>query len=221
MIWGGSALGLFLARSLERTGTKVKLIMSDVESLGEIVDEFQDILILRGEGTNQELLIEENIHDVDVFIAASLHEEDNILASLLAKKLGAQMSMALVNKATYLPLVSAIGVDVVVSSHVAAASAIFRHIHAGSILSEFSLKQHEAGFIEIQANEENPFLGKPLKTLKLPAGILISAIVRGDTVIIPSGDDTFELGDHVVIFVLRSAMKRLKKLLGLKLEFLE
>ncbi len=218
MIWGGSTLARILAHELESQGTRVKLIIKDHEAASQMADELQDTLILHGEGTDQNLLNQEGISDMDAFVAASPDEENNILASLLAKKLGARVCMALVSKATYTPLVSAIGVDVVISSRLAAASAIFRHIHSRSIISEFLLQQETAGFIEIDLSPEIPICGSHLKNLKLPYGVLIVAILRGDEAIIPSGEDMLLAGDRAVIFVIKAALKKLEGLLDIKLE---
>jgi len=219
IIWGGGVLGRSLAHSLESQGTKVKLIISEQEAELELVDELSSTLILTGEGTDQALLEEENISDSDAFFAVTADEEDNILSALLAKKLGARTSMALVNKAMYLPLVHAIGVDVVVSSRIAAAGAIFSHIHSGSIISECSLRHLGAGFIEVEATSQMPLVDKTLEEAKIPYGILMAAIVRDDQFFIPSGKDAVKVGDRLVIFVTQGAEKKLEKLLNIKLEF--
>ncbi len=220
MIWGGGPLGRILAHALEEQGTKVKLIVGGAEPAHEIVDEFQSILVLTGDGKDKNLLVEENIQDMDAFIAVTPDEEDNILSSLLARKLGARTSMALVNKATYLPLVQTIGVDVVVSSRIAAASAIFTHIHADSVLSELSLKYLAAGFAELEVSDEMPISGKTLAEAKIPHGAIIAALEREGEVRIPSGEDTIRAGDKIVVFVTKGAQQKLEKLFDLKLDFL-
>lgn len=218
MIWGGSALGRILAHSLEEQGAQVKLILSNANDAAEIVDQFSQTLVLHGDGTDQALLNEENVGDVDAFVAATSAEEDNVLAALLAKRLGAKTSVALVNKRAYLPLVSAIGVDVVVSSRIAAATQIVKHIHTESVIPEFSLAQGGAGFVEIEAAEGMGLLNTPLKELKVPHGVLVGGIQRRDEIIIPGGDDVIQIGDKVVLFVLRSARKRFEKMFKVKLE---
>ena len=215
MIWGGGSLGRSLAHALESQGTKIKLIVSKEESTVELPHS----LILTGDGKDRNLLVEENIKEIDAFIAATPDEEDNILSALLARKLGARTSMALVNKASYLPLVHSIGVDVVVSSRMAAAGAIFSHIHSDSIVSEFSLRHHGASFIEIVLTKDMPLSGKTLAQAKIPRGILIAAIVHEDTVAIPTGEHRIEAGDRVVIFCVDGMQSKLEKLLNMKLEF--
>ncbi len=218
VIWGARPLVKILVHLLEDRGTSVKVILDNPAIAAEFVDEFRNTLVLEGSGTDQSLLLEENIDEADAFIAAADHDEDNILAALLAKRLGARCSMAVINNASYLPLVTAIGVDAVVSSRIAAASSIFRHIHEGSVISEFSLMHHGATFLELVAQKSSKLLDVPIKKLKLPYGVLIGGIVRQEEVIIPSGEDIIRENDKLVIFVLRSARAKLEKLLNLKLE---
>jgi len=218
MVWGSSPLVKILVHSLEAQGADVKLLISESAAASSLVDEFRHTLLLQGDGTDEELLLEEGIDEIDAFIAASDHEEDNILAALLAKRLGVRATMAVVSKSTYIPLVTTIGVDAVVSSRVAAASAIYHHIHSDSILSEFSLMHRGASFIEIRANSKISFLGTPIRKIKFPYGILIGGIVRLGEVIIPTGDDVVLEGDTMLLFVLLSARQKLEKLLNIKLE---
>lgn len=219
MIWGGNFLGRSLVRSLEAQGIQVKFIISNPELALEVVDEFEDTLILHGSGTDQNLLVEENISEIDAFVAVTPDEENNILGSLLAKRLGVPLVMSLINKNTYLNLVHAIGIDVAVSSQVAAAKAIFHHIHSEAVISEFSLRNLGAGFIEIEVSSGMPITGKTLAEIKSPHGVIFSAIVRGGQVIIPRGSDLILAGDRLVLFVLNTAQKKIEKLLGMKLEF--
>lgn len=219
MIWGGSGLGKSLAVGLENEGMSVKMIVSDQGMAQSLADQLRKTLILTGDGKDHNLLQEENIQEIDAFIAVTNDDEDNILSSLLAKRLGARMSMALVNKASYLPLVSAIGVDVVVSSRLAAATAILQHVHSETIIAEFPLRNFGAGFIEIDITDEMPFIDTPISELRFPNGIIIGAVVRDEEVIIPYGETRLQPGDRVVIFVRRTAVKKLESILNLKLDF--
>lgn len=218
LIWGGSGLGRYVARTLQSKAKNVKLILSEEREALQMADQFESVLVLHGDGTDQELLLEEGIGSTDIFVAVSQHEEDNIIASLLAKRLGAKMAIALVDKAEYLPLVSKIGVDIVVSARVAAGTAIFNHIFSRSAVSEFSLRHQGAGFISIIVNSDLEIADRPLKEAVFPPGILIAAIIRDDQAIIPTGETVIQIGDQVIVFVIQSAHKRLERILQMKLE---
>lgn len=218
VVWGGTVLGHFVTSELQSNGVDIKLILEEKLLNDELLDCFPECLVLQGEGTDQRLLEEENIASTDAFIAASEHEEDNVLAALLAKKLGAKKVMALVNKRTYMDLVSAIGVDAVVSTQFAAASAIFKHIHPDAIFSDSALNVYDTNFIEVKLQPEMPYVGKTIKDLNLPQNVLIIAIVRNGNILIPKGNDLIEAYDSVVIFSRRKQLKKLSKQMAIKLD---
>ena len=221
MIWGGGSLGKALTHALEEEDIQVKLIVSQEHSTHELLDEFKNTLILVGDGKDKALLLEENIQDIDSFIAVSNDEEDNILSALLAKKLGARSVMALVNKASYLPLVHAIGVDVVVSSRAAAANAIFAHIHKeDALIADPSLRHLGAGFLEIVIEEGMPIAQKTISEVRFPSGVLCAAMIREEEIIMPSGDALPAVEDTLILFITKGAHVKLEKLFGKKVEMI-
>ena len=217
MIWGDTGFARALAHNLENNNLNVKLIVPKVRS-NEIIEEFEETLLVEGDITNQNLLLEENIHEADAFLALGEEEEENILAALLSKKLGADFCVALINKSSYLPIVNSIGVDTVVNSYLAASLAIFKFIYAGSIISASSLVHTEASYIEIIADAKISFIDKKIKDINIPYGILITAIIRDEEVIIPTGEDIIRMGDRIVIFYISSAVSKLEKILNIKLQ---
>ncbi|MCB0318202.1 MAG: Trk system potassium transporter TrkA [Bdellovibrionales bacterium] len=222
MIWGGSAIARPLVEQLTKLGVDIKLLMTESWRAQEAAEDVSDnVIVFNGSGLDQDLLEQENVSSFDAFFAVSADEEDNILSSLLAKRLGAKVVFALINQPDYLPLTSAIGIDGVVSSRVAAAAEIFQHIHADAVASELLLPEHNAGFLEVYASEEMSFINIPLKDLKLPHGIIIAALVSKNGVKIPKGDDAIKAGDRVVIFVEANAVKKLEKILNIQLEFFQ
>ena len=222
MVWGGSTVARPLVEQLTELGVSIKLLLHEQDRAVEASEDVGDnVLVLHASGLDQELLEQENAADVDAFFAVSRDEEYNILSSLLAKRLGTKVSFALINVPDYLPLVSSLGIDGVVSSRVAAATEIFQHIHADEVASEFLLPEHNAGFLEVYASEDMTFTGIPIKDLKLPHGIIIAALIGEEEVKIPRGDDAIQVGDRVLIFVEGSAVKKLEKILNIQLEFFQ
>lgn len=221
MIWGGTILAHFLTKELETIGVKTKLILPEDNITDDTLDHYPETLVLQGEGTEQRLLLEENINAVDAFVAASPDEEDNVLAALLAKKLGAHMTMALVNKRTYLDLVTTIGVDTVISTQAAAATAISKYIHPETVFSGSALSAYDTGFLEIELHEDMPFINSKISEFKLPQGVLLVAIVRKNHIIIPNGNDTLEDHDTIVIFSQRAELKRLEEILNFKIDVID
>ena len=219
MILGGGDIGVDLAQSLERKDIKTKLIEHDEQKCEEIADKLEKTIVLRGDGTDQELLEEENIKDTDVFIAVSENEQTNILVSLLAKRLGAKKVIALINNLSYTSLVSNIGVDNVISPHLSAISRILQFIRKGKVLSVASFHKENAEAIEIVALETSDLVNKPLRDIKFPKGAIIGAVVKDNDIIIPTGDTIIFPGDRVIIFSLTSAIPSVEKTLMVKMEY--
>ena len=165
------------------------------------------------------LLEEENIKDVDVFIATSEDEQTNILVSLLAKRLGAKKVISLINNLSYTSLVSNIGVDTVVSPHLSAINRILQFIRKGKVLSVASFHEESAEAIEIVALDTSDLVNKPLRDIKFPRGAIIGAVVRDTEIIIPTGDTIILPGDRVIIFTLTSAIPSVEKTLMVKMEY--
>jgi trk system potassium uptake protein TrkA len=218
VISGGDNVGYYVARMLDAEGISQKLIEPDAERCKFLVENLPNAVVLQGRGTDQELLREENVEDADAFLALTRDEEENVLSALMAKRSGAAKVIALVNKLHYASLVSAIGVDAVVSPNLAAVSAILHFIRRGKVVSVTTVGEEAAEALEIVALETSELVGKPLREAHLE-GAIVGAIVRGDEVIIPSGDDGIEVGDHVVVFALRSAIPALERKMMVKLQY--
>lgn len=219
MILGGGQIGVDLAQRLEKMDIQTKLIESDEDRCEQIADQLGSTIVLRGDGADQELLEEENIKDMDVFIAVSDNEQTNILVSLLAKRLGAKKVISLINNLSYAPLVSSIGVDVVISPHLAAINRILQFIRKGKVLSVASFYKENAEAIEFVAMETSDLVNRPLKEIKFPRGAIIGAVVRDQEIIIPTGTTVILPGDRVIIFSLTSAISEVEKTLTVKIEY--
>jgi trk system potassium uptake protein TrkA len=219
MILGGGEIGVELAQRLEKKAIKTKLIEHDEQRCSEIAEKLEKTIVLRGNGTDRELLEEENIKDIDVFIAVSEDEQTNILVSLLAKRLGAKKVISLINNISYTPLVSSIGVDIVISPHLAAISRILQFIRKGKVLSVASFTKENAEAIEIIALDTSDLVNRPLRDIKFPRGAIIGAVVRDKEIIIPTGETIIIPGDRVIIFTLTSAIPSVEKTLMVKMEY--
>ena len=219
MILGGGEIAIELAQRFEKRNIKTKIIEHNEQRCLEIAEKLEKTIVLRGDGTDRELLEEENIKDVDVFITISESEQTNILVSLLAKRLGAKKVISLINNLSYTSLVSNIGVDVVISPHLSAISRILQFIRKGKVLSVASFHKENAEAIEIVALETSDLVNKPLRDIKFPRGAIIGAVARGKEIIIPTGDTLILPDDRVIIFTLTSAIPSVEKTLTVKLDY--
>ena len=218
-IAGASHIAFEVARQLQDRGITIRMIEKDSARCQRMAESLEKVLILQGEITDQKLLREEGIKDADFFVSASDDENANILASLLAKRLGARKTITLVRQLHYLSVLPTIGIDAVVSPRLSAIGRIMHYIRKGKILSVATLKEEDAEVIETVALDTSDIVNRPIKELKFPKGALIGAVVREGEVIIPGGNDIILPDDRVVIFALQSAIPKVEKTLMVKLEY--
>lgn len=212
MILGGGRIGYYIATSMEHKAD-IKIIEKDVERCKYLSKYLGRTLILHGDGTDQKLLLEENISDMDVFIAVSNNEELNIMGALLAKKLGVKKTIVIVNKTDYIPLAYSLGLQAILSPRLITASSILRYIRRGDILSLTAIAEDKAEIIEARVSKTSGLTGKYLKDANLPKTSLIGAIIRDDDIIIPTGLDKVLEGDKLILFALRESIKDIEKIL--------
>jgi trk system potassium uptake protein TrkA len=176
-------------------------------------------VVLCGDGSDQVLLAEENIQDIDVVITLTNNEETNILASLLTKRMGAKKAIAKISKFGYFPIIKTIGIEKVVSTRLSAINTILRHIRKGKVFSAISIKGEQAEIMETLALETSDIVDKPLKQISFPKEAILAGIIRGDDIIIPTGDSVIRSGDHIIIFARKRALPKVEKILSVKLDY--
>jgi trk system potassium uptake protein TrkA len=213
MIVGGGKIGFYVAKTVEERNLSVKVIESNVERCKFLLKSLQKSVILHGDGSDQKLLEEENIKDIDVFAAISNNEELNIMASLLAKSLGVKKVITIVNRTDYLPLANNLGIEAVLSPRLIIAGSILKYVRRGNILSLATVADGKAEIMESEVKDGSILIGKTLHEVELPKKTLIGAIIRNNQVIIPSGSDRITNNDKLVIFTLKETVKQVEKLL--------
>ena len=204
MIAGGGNIGAGLARSLEKNHT-VKLIERSKERAEQLSEMLDNTVVFCGDASDQELLSEEHIEQVDVFIAVTNDDEANIMSAMLAKRMGAQKTMVLIQRGAYVDLVQGGEIDIAISPQQATLSALLTHVRRGDIVNVYSLRKGAAEAIEAVAHgDENTskVVGRAIADIKLPAGTTIGAIVRNDDVLIAHDDTIIMSGDHVIMFLI-------------------
>lgn len=219
LIVGAGQTGAALAAALDHTKLHVKIIDKDPQRCAVLADTLEKVIVINGDGTDRNLLQEENIADTDFMVSITGDEESNVLISLLGKGLGAKKTITRVNKLSYVPLVSAIGIDTVVSSRLSAIRAILQYIRKGKVISVAPLKGEHAEAIEAEALETSDVVNLPLSKVKFPKGAIVGAVVRGEEIIIPRGDTVILPKDRLIIFALQKVVPKLEKLLTVKLDY--
>jgi trk system potassium uptake protein TrkA len=203
IIAGGGNIGKRLARALEHR-YQVKLIDHNAQRTRAISEELENTIVLQGDAADEELLLEENIEQTDVFCALTNDDEVNILSAMLAKRLGARKTMALINRAAYVDLVESGDIDIAISPPQATIGSLLAHVRRGDVVMVHSLRRGAAEAIEAIAHGDaasSRVVGKAIENIKLPEGTTIGAIVRGEEVLIAHHDTVIQAGDHVLLFV--------------------
>ena len=211
MIIGGKQVGIWVAETLEKQGVNVRLIERDIRRCEKISGILSKTIVVHGDGTDQATLEEENVEGVDAFLALTNDDEDNIIASLLARRLGAKKVVALINRLNYLPMVQRLGINTSVSPRLATVDRILQFVRKGHVLSVTTFGVEEAEAIELIATEGSKYVGPKLRDLRFPREAIVGAIARPDgEVIVPRGNASIQAGDRVIFFTLESVVPKLE-----------
>ncbi len=216
LVIGGGRIGERLARTLVDDGIKTKIIEQDLSRCDELSRQINGALVLHGDGSDQSLLLEENIGQTDVVIPVTDDDETNILISLLAKSMGARDTITKIGKTNYHPLLPAIGIDKVVSPRLSAISSILQDVRKGKVLSDISIFGEQGEFIEAMALDRSSITGKPIKKISFPKGTLLLCVIHEGQVVIPTGETVVEPGNRLLLFAVNHAVKKLETLLSVK-----
>ncbi len=222
MIVGGGNIGHRLAKALERD-YQVKLIEYNKKSCERLAGELTSTLVLNGDGTDEKLLLQEHVGEVDVFCALTNDDENNIMSALLAKQGGARKVVALINRSAYVDLVQGGKIDIALSPAQVTIGSLLAYVRQGDVAVVHSLRRGAAEALELVAHgdrQSSRVVGRRIDEIDLPKGATIGAIVRGDQVIMGHHDVFVEAEDHVIVFVINKAMvRKVEKLFQVNLGF--
>ncbi|MGR8948584.1 MAG: Trk system potassium transporter TrkA [Gammaproteobacteria bacterium] len=203
VIAGGGNIGKRLAMALENR-CQIKIIENNPDRAQQISEDLTHSYVLLGDAADEDLLIEENIDQTDVFCALTNADEANIISSMLAKRLGAKTVMALINRAAYVDLVQRDIIDIAISPQQATIGSLLAHVRRGDVVKVHSLRRGAAEAIEAIAHGDrnsSQVVDRTIEEIELPPGTTIGAIVRNDKVIMVHHDTRIEAEDHVILIV--------------------
>lgn len=222
LIAGGGNIGFHLAQQLEDR-YHVKLIERNHERCVELSETLNRAIVLQGNAADKDLLQEENIEETDVFCAVTNDDEANIMASLLAKRLGVRKVMTLINNPNYVDLIHGGEIDIAISPQQTTIGSLLTHIRRGDIVNVHSLRRGAAEAIEAIAHGDqrsSKVIGRRLDEITLPEGTTIGAIVRGGEVLIAHDHLRIQADDHVILFIVnRRHISDVEKLFQVGLTF--
>jgi len=221
IIAGGGNIGLYVAKKLEMMDSRVrlKLIENDREQAVKIAEELNRSVVLHGSALDDEVLREADVANADTMVALTNDDQVNILACIMAERLGCDRSLCLLNSAGYSAIVRSLGIDADVNPRAITVSRVLQYVRRGRIRGVHSIQNGAGEMIEAEALETSPLVGQPLRELDLPDGFRIGAIVRGDEVVIPNGETQIQAHDQVIMFAMADNVREVEQMFRVSLEF--
>jgi trk system potassium uptake protein TrkA len=222
MIAGGGNIGLRLARALE-SDYSVKVIEYDKRRCEILSTRLDRALVLQGDVTDEALLEAENISDMDLFVAVTNDDEDNIMSCLLAKRMGARRVVSLINRRSYVDLLHAGEIDIAISPAQATIGTLLAHVRRGHVAQVHSLRRGVAEALEVVVHgdrESSRCVGRRIEEIDLPNGAAIAALVRGDEVVMAHHDTEVQAEDHAIVFITdKKLLPKVEKLFEVSVGF--
>ncbi len=209
---GGGRIGYLVAEGLLRQGVRVKVLERDQAVAEDIAAKLEGALVLQGEPTDRDFLVEQGIGNADAVVAATENDELNILATLLAKNLGVGRTLSVINKPDYIPLAEAAGIDVAGSPAIITARKIAHFVLRGGAIAAAVLEKSTLEAIEFVVSPTARIAGKPANDVPLPQNAIIGAVIRGNRPVIPPDDAPIEAGDHVIVISTLAAIPDVESL---------
>jgi trk system potassium uptake protein TrkA len=214
LIAGGGNIGTLVANAVHETIELNKDIARQAA-----LNLPQQITIIHGDALEPDILHEGGVADVDTFIAVTDDDEVNVLSSLLARRFGAKHVVTLIKMASFVPLISTLGVDSVINPPSITVSSILEHVRRGRVRDIHTIIEEKGEVMEVEALASSSLVGTPLRSAKLPKGAVVGAIMRNDNFVIPRGDTIIEPGDKVIMFVARGYIDEVERILSVRLDF--
>mgnify|MGYP001416085734 FL=1 len=211
MIYGGSDLAFISAKHLSKK-YNVKLICEDLNKCEKFADALPNVMVLNGPATDIDFLREEDLDNMDAFLALSNETEKNILASLAAKESGVKKTISQVENIDFIPLAQNMGLNTTINIKYLTANFIVKYIREGELLNFTKLQGVDAEVIELEVKEDSPILENKLKDLNFPKEGIVGGLIRGEDSMIPRGDFEFKVGDRVLIVTKKEGMKAIEQM---------
>ncbi|MBP2299826.1 Trk system potassium transporter TrkA [Azospirillum picis] len=222
VIAGGGNVGFNLAQIVERQmrGISMKIIEANAEQAETISQHLRSsTVVLNGDALDHEILEEAQVGRAETVVAVTNDDETNVFTSLLAKRAGCGRAITLLNKTAYAPIIAGLGMNVVVNPAAVTVSSILRHVRRGRVAAVQTIGDGFGEVVEAEALETSRAVSGPIGSIGLPDGMMIGALVRGDEVIIPTGQTLIQPRDRVIVMATADLVRKVERLFAVGLEF--
>ena len=212
MILGGGKIGTYLAIGLINAGVATTIVEMDYERIKFLAEHVDHALIIQGDGTDMNLLEEEDIESYDAFIGVTGMDEQNLLMAIMAKQYGVAKSVAKTSRQNYTRIIDKFPVDAAINPVTISVSQILKYLRGGTVVSLNLMLGGDAQVLELIATPGMPFIGKRLADLNLAKGIIVGTIIHDGIVSIAKGQSIIRAGDKLILFVLTDQAEQMKRI---------
>ncbi len=221
IIAGGGNIGLYVAQRVEaaQSDTRLKIVEIDQQRAQFVADAIRRTVVLHGSALDEELLREADAPLADLMVALTNDDQVNLLSSVLAKHLGCQRALCLLNNRSFSTIVRSLGIDAHLDPRAITVSRILQHVRRGRIRAVHAIRNGAAEIIEAEALQTSYLVGRPLRDIDLPEGVRLGAVLRKDTLFLPNGKTVVEEGDRVILFVTKDHVREVEKMFRVSLEY--
>ena len=219
MFVGGGRITYYLAKMLEETKIKITIIERDLRRCNELSELLPNAMIIHGDGSNQQLLMEEGIGQTEAFAALTGFDEENIMLSLYASSLSNAKLITKINRIAFEDIIQQMNIGSIIYPKLITADGIIRYVRAmqnsmgSNVETLYKIVANKAEALEFRVGKDAPMTGIPLEKLSFKNNLLIACINRNGTIITPRGKDTIEAGDTVIVVTTHSGLNDLKDIL--------
>lgn len=219
MFVGGGKITYYLAKILEDTTIKIKIIEKDLERCKELSELLPNAMIIHGDGSDQQLLLEEGICQTEAFASLTGFDEENIMLSLYAATMTKGKLVTKINRIAFEDVIQRLNLGSIIYPKLITADSIVRYVRAmqnsmgSNVETLYKIVANKAEAMEFRVGNEPALIGIPLEKLSFKENLLIACINRGGKIITPRGKDTIEQGDTVIVVTTHSGLKDLKDIL--------
>ena len=217
----GGNIGLYVARELENRNSRarIRIIESSKDRAVDIADRLRRTIVLNGSALDEEILREADVGEAHTTIALTNDDEVNILSCVMAKKLGSQRNLCLINNSGYPAFTRALGIDAYVDPRAVTISRVLQHVRRRRISGVYAVQEGAAEIIEAEALSTSPLVDRPLRDVTLSDGIRIGAIYRDGKVIFPTGETRVRAKDRVLVFAMSERVREVEQLFRVSIDF--
>lgn len=219
MFVGGGKITYYLAKMLEPTNIKIKIIEQDFKRCNELSELLPKAMIIHGDGSNQQLLLEEGIQKVEAFASLTGFDEENIMLSLYAASVSNTKLITKINRIAFEDVINGMNLGSIIYPKLITADSIIRYVRAmqnsmgSNVETLYKIVANKAEALEFRVGKDAPMIGEPLEKLTFKENLLIACIIRNGRIITPRGKDTIEPGDMVIVVTTISGLNDLKDIL--------